>query len=110
VSLHVLAAGSLIAAPQQRTGASGKPFMTGTLRVPTEGEEGAVLVSLIVFDADAQAALGRLRKGDAASITGRAKLSKWQGKDGERTGLSVVAERVMSAYEARKQRAGAGSG
>ena len=66
---------------------------------------GAVLVSVIIFDQEAQDALARLHKGDAASITGRATLKSWTGKDGElRTGLSVVAERVISAYQARKQR------
>jgi single-stranded DNA-binding protein len=79
--------------------------MTATLRTPTAAEEGAVLVSVIAFDHDAQAALGKLRKGDAASVTGRAALKSWTGRDGElRTGLSVVAERVMSAYQVRKQR------
>lgn len=45
-----------------------------------------------------------LSRGDSVAIAGRAKLSSWQ-KDGEeKHGLSVVADRVMSAYAAGKQR------
>jgi single-stranded DNA-binding protein len=59
---------------------------------------------VIVFNADAVAALLALAKGDACSIAGRAKLTSWE-KDGEqRHGLSVVADRVLSAYAAGKQR------
>ncbi len=50
------------------------------------------------------AALLALHKGDALAIAGRAKLSSWT-KDGEeKHGLSVVADRVLSAYAAGKAR------
>lgn len=50
------------------------------------------------------AALLALQRGDSVAIAGRAKLSTWE-KDGEQKhGLSVTADRVMSAYAAGKQR------
>jgi len=110
MSLFALASGTLIADPQKRAGANGKPFTTATLRTPTDGEEGAVLVSLICFDVDAQAVLAGLSKGDAISVTGRAALKSWTGKDGDlRHGLSLVADRVMTAYQVRKARGSAAS-
>jgi single-stranded DNA-binding protein len=103
MSLYILATGALIADPQRRTSQSGREFATAILRTPTEEE--AVLLSVIGFDPDACGGLLNLSKGDSCSITGRAKLTTWTGKDGEqRHGLAVVAERVMSAYEVNKRR------
>jgi single-stranded DNA-binding protein len=61
-------------------------------------------VSVITFASPSVAALLALRKGDACSIAGRASLRTWE-KDGEtKTGLSAVADRVLSAYAAGKAR------
>lgn len=60
---------------------------------------------IIAFNADAVAALLALQRGDSCAIAGRAKLSEWKASDGtEKHGLSVTADRVMSAYAAGKQR------
>jgi single-stranded DNA-binding protein len=46
-----------------------------------------------------------LARGDSIAITGRAQLKTWQGKDGrQRTGLSVIAEQILTVYEVRKKR------
>ena len=101
--IAILVTGTLAADPQRRQAANGNPFATALLRVPT-GEESA-LVSVIVFDPQACEDLLRLKKGDSVSITGRAKLTAWTGRDGEtRHGLSVVAEQVMSAYQVGRKR------
>lgn len=101
--LNILASGTLIADPTQRTTAAGKPFATASLRVPCEDSD-AMMVSVITFAAEAVAALLALAKGDSCAIAGRAKLNSWE-KDGEQKhGLSVVAERVMTAYQLDKQR------
>jgi single-stranded DNA-binding protein len=103
MSLHVLALGTLTADPQQRTSGAGKAYVTATLRTPTD--EDAVLVSVVAFSDSAKAALLALGKGDSVSVTGRAKLTTWTGKEGEqRQGLSVVADAVLSAYAVGKKR------
>jgi single-stranded DNA-binding protein len=103
MSLHVLALGTLVADPQQRTSSGGKVYVTANLRTPTD--EDAVLVSVVAFSDSAKAALLALGKGDSVSVTGRAKLTAWTGKEGEqRQGLSVVADAVLSAYAVGKKR------
>lgn len=50
------------------------------------------------------AALLALTRGDSCAIVGRAKLSTWT-KDGEeKHGLSVVAEKMLTAYQLDKKR------
>ncbi len=75
--LSVLASGTLVKDPKARTSAAGKPYATGTMRVPAENAE-AVLVSVIAFNADAVAALLALSRGDSCAIAGRAKLTSWR--------------------------------
>ena len=102
--LSVLATGTLAADPVRRVSAKGSTFATGLLRIPCDGAD-ATLASLICFDSGAVQALLALHKGDAVSVAGRAALSSWTAKDGtERHGLSVTADRVLSAYQAGKQR------
>lgn len=99
MSLHMLATGGLIAAPMRRAGAKGD-FGTATLRVATE--DGAILVSLIVFNQQAEQLLAH-RQGDTLAVAGRAKLTSWAGRDGnENHGLSVVVEQIASAAGARR--------
>lgn len=100
--LTALASGTLVANPVQRETAAAKPYVTAQLRTPTEDD--AVIISVIAFDAGTCSALAKLKKGDALSVTGRAKLAKWQGREGERTGLQMVAERILTLYEVRSKR------
>lgn len=101
--LSILASGTLVSDPKARQSVTGKTYATALLRVPSEDAE-AMLVSVIAFNADAVAALLALSKGDSCSIAGRASLRTWD-KDGEqRHGLSVTADRVLSAYAAGKAR------
>jgi single-stranded DNA-binding protein len=99
MSLHMLATGTLLAAPLRREGRQGD-FATATIRVQTQ--DAPILVSIIAFGEIADQLLS-LGKGDAVSIAGRAKLSAWTGHDGaERHGLSIVAEQIASARPLRK--------
>lgn len=101
--LSILASGVLIADPKARTSATGKTYATAQLRVPAEDAD-AMLASIIAFTPDAVAVLLALSRGDACAIAGRAKLTCWT-KDGqERHGLSVTADRVLSVYQAGRQR------
>jgi single-stranded DNA-binding protein len=101
--LNVLASGTLARDPQQRTSSAGKPYCTVLVRVPVEDAE-ALLCSVIAFAPDAVRALLALGRGDAVTVAGRAKLSSWQSAGEPRHGLSVVADRVLTAYQAGKAR------
>lgn len=102
--LNVLAIGTLIQDPRERTSSAGKAYCTALVRVAVEDAE-PMLVSVIAFAPDAVAALLALGKGDSCAIAGRGKLTQWTGQDGaEKHGLSVVADRVLTAYQAGKAR------
>jgi single-stranded DNA-binding protein len=102
--LEVLMSGRLIRDPATRTGPSGKPFTTALLRVQTDGNDGEGMVASCIAFGETGERLGRLRAGDAASVSGPARLTQWQ-KDGEtRHGLNVTVQAVLSAYDARSRR------
>ena len=104
MSITALITGKLIADPERRTSASGKPFTTARLAAATEGDDSA-LCSLIAFGTVAEH-LAALAKGDTLAIAGRTKPKAWTSKDGElKAGLDVVAEQVLTVYSVRKKRA-----
>ena len=101
--LSVLASGTLVKEPVERTSSAGRPYVTATLRVPTEDD--AALVSAVAFSDSARQALLALSRGDQAAVTGRAKLTSWE-RDGEtKFGMSIVAENVPTLYALEKRRA-----
>jgi single-stranded DNA-binding protein len=102
--LTVLCSGTLVADPKSRTGASGKIFATGLLRVPVEDGD-PILCSVIAFNVDAVQAILALARGDSCSIAGHAKLTEWTGRDGtEKRGLNVVCDKVLTPYLIDKKR------
>lgn len=104
MSLIVLATGKLLKAPAVRHGKDGKPYTVGTLKTATD--DGDVIVNVVAFGSAGET-LAALGAGDSLSATGRAKLTHWTGTDGqERHGLSMVADGVLTPYQAsvRKQR------
>lgn len=102
--LNILALGTLVSDPRPRQNTAGKAYATASMRVPTDDGE-AMVVSLIAFNARAVASLLTLSKNDCLSVAGHAKLSEWVGPDGvEKSGLSVVAEQVLSVYQMEKKR------
>ena len=99
MTLHTLAAGSLITDPVRRSGAKGD-FAIATIRVATE--DGAILISLIGFGETAERLLGH-QVGHAIAVSGRTKLSSWTVRHGaEHHGLSIVVEDIASAASARR--------
>jgi single-strand DNA-binding protein len=110
MAFDALLQGKLVKVPEQRTGASGKPFVTAQMAVAVEGDE-AVLASVIAFRPEARAALLALAKGDAVAVAGKAKLNTWADKTtGEpKHGLAVTVEQAMTLYGlGRKRKAAAG--
>lgn len=108
--IDALVTGKLIKAPESRTTKTGKPYATARMRVTTD-QTNSALCSVVAFDPDAVAALLALNAGDAVSVAGPLKVSTWQDREGNaQPGLDLVADRVLSVYAIRKQRAAAGGG
>jgi single-stranded DNA-binding protein len=102
--LSILASGSLVRDPQRKMSAQSRAYVTGLMRVPSEDAE-AILLSIVCFSENAMTGLLALAKGDALAVAGRAKLTEWTDKEGTlKHGMSVIADRVMSAYSAGKTR------
>ncbi|MDP9124024.1 MAG: single-stranded DNA-binding protein [Pseudomonadota bacterium] len=102
MSITALVTGKLIAAPEQRTGASGKPYVRATLAAH-DGDADS-LVSVMAFGSAAEQ-LAALAKGDTVAINGRAKVSTWTGRDGSpKSGLNVTADVVLTAYQLKQKR------
>jgi single-stranded DNA-binding protein len=93
VSLHILASGTLAASPQRREGGRG-PFTTATVRTASDEP---VFVSVIAFGDHAKR-LMEFSKGDPIAISGRGRLTTWNGPDGTaRHGISVAADQIIGA-------------
>ena len=102
MSITALVTGKLIAMPEQRTGASGKPYVRATLAA--HDGDGDSLVSVMAFGSAAEQ-LGALAKGDTVAVSGRAKVSTWTGRDGSaKAGLNVTADVVLTAYQLKQKR------
>lgn len=103
--IDALIQGRLHGQPQQRTGASGKAFVTAKVRAPTTGGD-ALFVNTICFNADAQAALVALGDGDAVALAGELTPRVWQPKDGgePRPVLDLLAHAVVTIYHVQRRR------
>ena len=103
--IDALVSGSLIAAPQEKTGASGRLFVQCRLRVPVADGE-SVFVLATAFDTDVRRALAALGAGDPVCLAGPLKLGVWQPPDGgeARVNASVVVNALVSPYHVRRKR------
>ena len=109
--IDALVTGKLIKAPESRTTKTGKPMATARMRVPTSNPAETLFASVVAFDPEAVAALLALGAGDAVSVAGPLKVGTWTDKEGNaRPSLDLLADRVLSVYAIRKQRAAAGGG
>jgi single-stranded DNA-binding protein len=89
--IRALLTGVLYGAPEPRTAKSGKAFVTGKLRAD-DGKGGSVFCSLVAFNEQADR-LALLPAGAALSVSGKAEVQAWTGKDGNpAAGLSVVVD------------------
>ncbi|EIC30577.1 MULTISPECIES: single-stranded DNA-binding protein [Methylomicrobium] len=108
--IDALITGKLLRDPVLKTGPSGKPYCSFLLSVPT-GDGEPVIVSGIAF-ADVAERIGKLAKGDAASVAGSLKPSEWTDKTtGElKHGLNVTVSAALTAYDIKKRRGNGESG
>jgi hypothetical protein len=76
ITAHVLVAGTLFHAPEQRTSKAGKPFVTATIRA--KDGDNSQWWRLVVFAESAQAELMCLTDGDALSVQGAHKAETYE--------------------------------
>ena len=105
MSLDVLCQGRLVKSPEVRKAKNGNEYALAQLSVATEADA-STLVSVIAFSSAVVKTLQALDVGDAICVAGRAKLTAWADKKSSepRAGLSITAERVMTAYHLRRKR------
>ena len=102
--IDALISGKLYGQPQQRTGASGKPFTTAKLRAAA-GEGETLFVNVIAFSDTVQAALQALGDGDSVAVSGALTPKVWTDRDGQaRPSLDLVAHAVLTAYHVSRKR------
>ena len=102
--IDALIQGKLFAQAQERTGKSGKPFVTAKLTT-TAGDGEGIFVNIIAFDHGPCTALLALGAGDAVAVTGPATPKAWTDKQGvNRVALDVVAHQVLTAYHVKRKR------
>lgn len=109
--IDALIQGKLLKDPEARQTKAGKPYATARMRVPTTNPAETIFVSVVAFDPEAVAALLALGAGDSVSVAGSLKVGVWTDSQGNaKPQADIVADRVLSVYTIRKQRAAAGGG
>ncbi|MGE6497922.1 single-stranded DNA-binding protein [Cupriavidus metallidurans] len=103
--LDTICGGTLIATPSERTGQSGKPFATATIRCAQDNGDPALFVHVIAFADAVRAALLALAAGDSLTVSGPLSISVWTPSGGEaRPQVKIVAQAVLTAYHVRRKR------
>jgi single-stranded DNA-binding protein len=99
-----LIGGKLHGAPVERTGQSGKRFVTAKVRAAASDGE-AVFVNVIAFSESVGNSLLALDDGDSVSLAGAMTPKAWSDKSGEaRPALDMVAQAVLTAYHVARKR------
>jgi single-stranded DNA-binding protein len=103
MTAHVLIAGALFRAPEQKTAKSGKAYVSATIRC--KDGDGSQFWRLMCFSESAGAELLRLSDGDALSVQGSFRAELWAPDGGEaRINLTVFVDAVLPLRPAPKQR------
>jgi single-stranded DNA-binding protein len=104
MSIEALILGKLQQRAEQRTGKSGRPFVTAKARAAV-GEGESLFVNVIAFSESAGAALLALEVGDAVALAGTLKPGMWTDREGiARVSLDIVAAQVLTVYGLKKKR------
>lgn len=99
-----LIGGKLYGTAQQRTGQSGKVFVTAKVRAAASDGE-SLFVNVVAFAPVVQDALLSLGDGDTVALAGTLTPKAWTDKHGDaRPGLDMVAAAVLSAYHVQRRR------
>ncbi|SOY48372.1 single-stranded DNA-binding protein [Cupriavidus taiwanensis] len=99
-----LIGGKVFGKPGERTGQSGKRFVTAKVRA-AGGDGESLFVNVIAFSDSARAALLALDDGDSVALSGSLTPKVWTDKNGEtRPALDMVAHAVLTAYHVKRKR------
>jgi len=105
--MYVSALGRLGQDPRSIETKSGKPMCVASMAVDLldkNGESHTQWMNVVAFGKVADL-LGRQRKGDLASLSGRCQANRWTNADGQlQVGLSIIVDSVVSSRSV--QRAG----
>lgn len=103
-----LIGGKLHGKPVQRTGQSGRPFVTCKVRTSTGGEA-VLFVNVIAFSERVGAILLALDDGDSVSLSGPLTPKVWTDSKGEsRPVLDMVAHAALTSYHVTRKRQAVG--
>ncbi len=90
----IMISGTIAKPPEPRTSRNGNPFTLASIR--TQTSDGDLYASLTAFSELAPILAG-LAKGDPVTVIGTAKVSTYEGKDGDtKAGLSITASRIIA--------------
>lgn len=104
MSIDALVSGRVYAKPEERTGSSGKTFVSFKLLAADADGENQFCNVVVFSDTVKQAALS-FDAGDSCSISGPLKFSTYQARDDSvKVSVSVVAHAVLSPYTVRRKR------
>lgn len=99
-----LIGGKLHGKPVQRTGASGKPFVTAKVRTPTTAGD-TLFVNVICFAESVGAILLALDDGDSVCLSGALTPKVWTDSKGEsRSVLDMVCHAAITSYHVQRKR------
>ena len=100
-----LIAGKMFGKATERTGATGRPFVTAKVRAAVSDVE-ALFVNVIAFSDGAKAALLALDDGDSVALSGTLTPKVWTDRNGDaKPALDMVAHAVLTAYHVKRKRA-----
>jgi single-stranded DNA-binding protein len=100
-----LVSGRLFGTATERTGQSGKRFVTCKVRAAS-GDGEALFVNVIAFSTTAADALKALGDGDSVALAGSLTPKVWTDRNGEaRPTLDMVVHAVLTAYAVKRKRA-----
>ncbi|MBF3485350.1 single-stranded DNA-binding protein [Burkholderia pseudomallei] len=100
-----LVSGRLYGKPAERTGASGRPFVTAKVRAAVSDGE-ALFVNVIAFSDGAKAGLLALDDGDSIVLAGTLTPKVWTDRNGDaKPALDMVTHAVLTAYHVKRKRA-----
>lgn len=102
--IDALITGKIHGTPAQRTGQSGKTFVTAKVRAAS-GDGEALFVNVITFSTTTGAALLVLGDGDSVALSGSLTPKVWTDRDGvAKPAIDLVAHQCLTPYHVTRKR------
>jgi single-stranded DNA-binding protein len=106
MSVAVLISGSIFREPQQRTGKTGRPYVSTTIKTTSTDNSGSDFWSVLAFGTTAGEELMRLGINERVTIQGGLKLELFTGASDGKTKISrtIFVDHVMALRQPPKER------